>query len=108
MSLTPEKIAELKEKRKRPLIAVSCTHGTVVFEAPTRAQYDRFIDAKLAGNNSSANCRELAQDCLAFPDRDGMIKILDAMPALLTNEWCDAIITLAGSDDEAKATVKKL
>ena len=105
--LTKEKIEELKAKHgNKPMMAVD---NAIVFVRPSRAEYDRWVDAKVAGGSASVNARQLAQSCLAFPSWDEFTAILDERPTLLLNECLDAMLELAGVGGEAsKAEVKKL
>jgi len=104
--LTPEKIEELKAKHTVPMMVVG---DSIVFKRPSRAEYDRWADAKVAGGPQTVNARQLAQSCLVHPTWDEFIAVLDQTPSLLLNECLDAMIELAGvGGAEAKLTVKKL
>lgn len=105
--LTKEKIEELKGKHgNAPMMAVD---DSIVFKRPARAEYDRWVDAKVAGGSASVNARQLAQSCIVHPTWDEFITILEARPTLLLNECLDAMLELAGVGGEAsKAEVKKL
>lgn len=106
-TLTPEKIQEIKSAHgNTPLMAVG---DLIVFKRPTRAEYDRWVDAKVAGSSQSDNARQLAQACLVFPKWDEFKELLDQRPSLLLNECLDAMIELAGVGGEnAKLEAKKL
>lgn len=105
MALTQDKIDELKAKHSGQLMAV----GDMVFKRPSRAEYDRWVDAKVAGGSQSVNARQLAQACLVHPTWDQFIETIDARPSLLLNEVLDALVELAGVGGEnAKLESKKL
>lgn len=104
--LTLEKIEELKAKHAVPMMIVD---DSIVFKRPTRAEYDRWADAKVAGGPQTINARQLAQSSLVHPTWDEFMQVLDQRPSLLLNECLDAMIELAGVGGEhAKVTVKKL
>jgi hypothetical protein len=107
MALTKEKIDELKAQNgSTPLAAVG---DLIVFKRPSRAEYDRWVDAKVSGGSQSTNARQLAQACLVYPSWDDFIALLNERPSLLLNECLDALIELSGVDgEESKLTVKKL
>lgn len=101
--MTKEEIEVLKAKHG-PLMSVD-EH---IFTRPTRAEYDRFVDDKVAEKPMSVNARQLAQSCIVSPWADFM-KDLDQRPTLLLNEVLSAILELAGVGGEAtKVSVKKL
>jgi hypothetical protein len=106
LMLDDAKIAELKNLHGSKLRAVECEDGSVlVFKAPSRANYDRFVDKKVSAPEAiSIAARELAQSCLVLPTRDEFIKILDATPGLLMNEIVEAVLDMATGN----AQVKKL
>lgn len=107
MALTPDKIAEIKANHgNTPLMAVG---DLIVFKRPSRAEYDRWVDAKVAGSPQSVNARQFAQACLVFPTWDQFTEILNERPSILLNECLDALIELAGVGGEnAKLESKKL
>lgn len=109
MALSAEKIAQLKQAHG-PLMSVEIEGGAdLVFKQPSRAEYDRWVDSKVAGGPATINARQLAQSCLVEPTYDQFIEILAARPSLLLNEVLDALLELAGvGGDNAKAAVKKL
>jgi hypothetical protein len=105
--LTSEQITELKAKHGSELAAVEGPVGTLVFKKPSRLVYDKWRDKHLiGGDGQSANAREFAQACLAFPDYAQFVASIDANPTLLMGEVLQAILLLAGSKDEYE--VKKL
>lgn len=107
MSLSKETIESLKSANgNSPLMAVG---ELCVFKRPTRAEYDRWANAKVAGNDPTLNTRQLAQACLVYPKWDEFIQLLDERPSMLLNECADAMIELAGVGGEnTKLEVKKL
>lgn len=109
--LTDEQITTLKAQHGDVLSIVQDPDGNMlVFKPPTRAVYDRWID-KGDNKQPSANARELAQACLVFPDRDGMIAMLDKRPGMLLgkNGVLDTITGMAGLfGEEGGAVSKKL
>jgi hypothetical protein len=105
--LTPEKIAELKEKHGSKLSAVMAPKGVLVFRKPSRAEYDRWSDKTNANRGeASSAARELAQCCLVTPDRDTFIAILEDAPSLLCGEILSAITSMCGLDETYE--IKKL
>ncbi len=107
MALTKEKIDEIKAANgNTPLMAIG---DIIVFKRPSRAEYDRWADAKVAGGSQSTNARQLAQACLVYPSWDEFTALLNERPSLLLNECLDAMIELAGvGGEETKLAVKKL
>lgn len=105
--LNDDQIADLKAKHGDNLMQVIAPDGSVcVFRAPKRGEYDRWFDKRDGGSSVS---RELAQSCLVYPDRDGMIAVLDKYPALLVGKggFVDTITDMAGMTT-AGAESKKL
>jgi hypothetical protein len=99
---TAEKIEEYKSKGALVLI------GEHAFKRPTRPEYDRWVDGKVAGSPASVNARQLAQSCIVSP-WDEFVATLDVRPSLLLNEVLSAILDLAGVDGEdSKFAAKKL
>jgi hypothetical protein len=107
MSLTPEKIKELKDAHG-DLVCVESKSGPLVFRRPTRTEYDRWFDLMQSDKgNASRHARQLAKACRVYPDEQGFDAALDRQPALCSREILDAVTELAGlGDDEVK--VKKL
>lgn len=82
--------------------------GEHAFKRPSRAEYDRWVDAKVAGTPQSANARQFAQAC-CVSSWDALVAELDVRPSMLLNEVLDALIELAGVGGENSALeVKKL
>ncbi len=97
MPLSEEKIAELKSKHGDDLRLVEAADGTArVFRKPSRHAYDRWFDKRESKPSEAA--REIAQDCLAFPDYGTLLSTLDKQPALLMGGGgvIDAVTQLAG------------
>jgi hypothetical protein len=94
--LTPEKISELKAAHGDKLAVVETPRGDIVFKAPTRAAYDKWIDGKHAGKAASENARELAQHCLVLPTHEEFVAILDALPGILLGECVEACTLFSG------------
>ena len=100
------KIEEFK-KQYPILTLVETEKGDLLFKKPTRADYDRWVDKHTYDkSNASANARELAQSCLVYPNRDGLLSVLEEYPAILLNEILDALIGMAKGDK--RASVKKV
>lgn len=100
-------VMDLKGKHGNDLVAVQCHDGShLIFRKPKRQEYDRWFDRR--AENGSVAARELAQSTLVYPERDGMMAVLDAQPALLMckNGILDAVTELAGLGGDAVA--KKL
>jgi hypothetical protein len=99
---TDKQIEEYKAKGAQVLV------GDHAFKRPSRAEYDRWVDAKVNGTPQSANARQLAQACLVS-SWDDFVAAIDLRPSLLLNEVLDALIELAGVGGEnSKIEVKKL
>ncbi len=95
--LDDAKIQELKAKYT-DLVSVESAGGDVmVFRKPRRLEYDQWFDGREKGSQAALN---LAQQCLVYPDKQGMMTILEANPALLMckSGILDAITDLAGAD----------
>lgn len=100
--LTEIQIAEYKSKGAQILV------GDHAFKRPTRAEYDRWVDAKVNGSPQSINARQLAQACVVS-SWDDLVAAIDARPSMLLNEVLDGILELAGvGGEDSKLTVKRL
>jgi hypothetical protein len=104
--LTDEQITELKAKHGSELAAVEGPTGTLVFKKPTRLVFDKWYDAQLDKSSRSAAARELAQNCLVFPEYALFIAALEAEPSLLGAEVLQACLLLSGNKEQHD--VKKL
>lgn len=95
--LQESQIAELKTAHGKLGLVTSASGAELVFRKPRRAEYDRWFDKREESPTTAA--RELAQACLVYPDRDGMIAVLDDQPSLLMcgNGIIDTVTDLAGA-----------
>jgi hypothetical protein len=111
MAITPEVVSDLKQKHGDRLVEIQAPDGSsMVFRAPQRAEFDHWQDQiGTPGAQRSKVNRELAQQCLCYPDRDGMIAILDKYPGILGGKHgiVDSITDMVGLT-EAGALAKKL
>lgn len=108
MQLSEETIEDLKQKHGDKLIAVSSKSGDVlVFRAPKRLEYDRWMDTREEKGTVAAVT--LAKQTIVHPGRDELMRVLEEQPAILMCKGgiFDAISMLAGLEDEA-VEIKKL
>jgi len=107
MSLTPEKIAELKAQHGE-LYLLSSDDETlpleVVVKKPGRAQLDRYTH-DLMGGKASRAARQLLSDCLVHPSADELDRICAEAPGVPTVLAAE-LVKVARLDLEI--TVKKL
>lgn len=105
MSLTPEKIAELKAAHA-DLICIEVADGQqMVFRKPKRLEFDQWFDAQSKGSQAAL---ALSQQCLVYPTPQEYMAVLEKYPGVLMckNGIADSITDLAGAD--GSATSKKL
>lgn len=88
--LTDEQIEEAAGKKRHEALDVD--DETIVLVQPTRAEFDRWADS----DKGSQATRQLALSCLAHPDREAFLKVLDEYPALLRTDVANAIARLSG------------
>jgi hypothetical protein len=99
--LDESKIAELKAAHGDRLIAVESEAGPLVFRAPNRAEYGRFVDsvngdvknAKLSGYT-----REFVMACSVHPDKPATSAAFDRQPGLVM-KVSEKLNELAGAGD---------
>lgn len=107
MELTDEKIAELKQKHGKTLVAVEAPNGeTVVVRRPTKEEWADFTDSVVRDKTSKHACMErYALQCIVMPERAAAAQLLAEYPAF-TASLSVEINKLAGASDEL--SVKKL
>ena len=90
---TRQKIKAANKGARMLQVTVAGT-DTFVFKAPSRSEWDAWID----GDKSQNGMRVMAKSCCVYPDdADAAItKVLDQYPAVLGNGFADAIAELAG------------
>ncbi len=107
MTISDKQVEELKARHGDNLVGLTASDGTtLVFKRPSRSDFDRWVDGQGRGTEAA---RELAQSCLVYPDRDGMISLLDRLPGVLMchNGILDTITKSAGYES-GTTSVKKL
>lgn len=104
-TLTEAKIAELKAAHG-DLQCVVTPMGELAFKRPSRMAYDKWADSGARGGSRSEAARELAQNCLVFPDWTEFVATLERYPGILTGEVSTACTADTGLTE--KYEVKKL
>jgi hypothetical protein len=98
--LTPEQVADLKEKHGSKLACVESPSGPLVFRKPTRSEFDRWFDANHSDKaNATKHARQLIKACRVFPDEAALDAALDATPSLTACECLTACTGLCGMQE---------
>jgi hypothetical protein len=108
LSLTEEKIAELKERHgEGQLVAITVDSSTgeqVVIRRPSRAEWKKFRAHGSDDKRRQHAPENLVRECSVFPDVDRLNALLDRYPGLVETLTIE-LVQLAGMTDSPEKKV---
>lgn len=109
--LTRAEMAELRRKHGEDRVKALSAPGSrgqrvqVVVRAPTRDEYERYMETMLKLEKQTARAlgasRQLLMTCLLAPDAAALASELDARP-FLVDKFAEPVMNMAGADAEVR------